>query len=103
MNYFVNKMGIKVEVEYCDTCGYANKFQEMKEILEKQSQANVVGFEGRRASFEVKINDTLVHSKLSTMAFPDFDDVSNIITEIASGEEVRVKCKQQPITNCVIM
>jgi hypothetical protein len=34
---------------------------------------------GRRTSFEVKVNGKLVHSKLSTMAFPDFPEVVSIV------------------------
>lgn len=93
----------------------------MKQILQNQSDINVTGREGRRgennwmkpmkyanlkyisASFEVKVNDTLIHSKLSTMAFPDFEDVSKIAAEVAAGHDVRTKCKQQPITNCIVM
>ena len=37
------------------------------------------GFVGRRTSFEVKVNGKLVHSKLSTMAFPDFHEVVSIV------------------------
>ena len=34
---------------------------------------------GRRTSFEVKVNGKVVHSKLSTMAFPDFPEVVSIV------------------------
>ena len=37
------------------------------------------GFVGRRTSFEVKVNGTMVHSKLTTMAFPDFPEVVSIV------------------------
>lgn len=77
----------------------------------------ITGFEGRRgqlwilsllcknffflASFEIKINDILVHSKLSTMAFPDYEEVGSIISEVSKGNPVRQVTKQQPI-NCTI-
>ncbi|GLV41121.1 uncharacterized protein CBL_04645 [Carabus blaptoides fortunei] len=48
-------MVVHIDVEYCGTCGYATKFEEMKQILQKQSDVNLTGHEGRRASFEVKI------------------------------------------------
>lgn len=60
------------------------------------------GHEGRRATFEVKVNGTLVHSKLTTLAYPDYDDLSTIIDEVSQGKEPR-PCKQQPITSCVIV
>ena len=34
--------------------------------------------------FEVKVNDTVIHSKLNTMAFPDFDEVVAIVQETAT-------------------
>lgn len=53
-------------------------------------------------SFEVTVNGTLVHSKLSTLAYPDYDDLSAIITEVENGKPLRSPCKQQPITSCVV-
>jgi len=47
------------------------------------------------------INDTLVHSKLQTLAFPDYSDVVEVIKEADQGQPVRTKVKQQPIT-CAI-
>jgi selT/selW/selH-like putative selenoprotein len=40
------------------------------------------GFVGRRTSFEVKVNGKVIHSKLSTMAFPDFKEVAMIVEVI---------------------
>jgi selenoprotein W-related protein len=37
------------------------------------------GYVGRRTSFEVKVNGALIHSKLTTMAFPDFTEVVAIV------------------------
>jgi len=33
---------------------------------------------GRRTSFEVKVNGVVIHSKLATMAFPDFQEVAKV-------------------------
>lgn len=52
-------------------------------------------------SFEVQINDTLVHSKLSSLAFPNYDDVIANVQKAAQGQPVN-KVKEQPITDCVI-
>ena len=41
--------------------------------------AQVTGFVGRRTSFEVNVNNEEIHSKLKTMAFPDFDEVVKIV------------------------
>ncbi|XP_066150620.1 migration and invasion enhancer 1 isoform X1 [Euwallacea fornicatus] len=94
---------ITVEVEYCNKCGYFLKFEELKQhITEQHSDIEVVGREGRRGSFEVKINDSLVHSKLQTLAYPDYADLANLIGDAKLGKEVKGPCKQQPITSCVV-
>jgi selenoprotein W-related protein len=53
-------------------------------------------------SFEVTVNGTLVYSKLSTMAFPDFKNVADIVSDAADGKEVMPVSKQQPI-DCIIL
>lgn len=53
-------------------------------------------------SFEVSVNGTLVYSKLSTMAFPDFKNVTDIVNDAANGKEVVPVSKQQPI-DCIIL
>jgi selT/selW/selH-like putative selenoprotein len=45
------------------------------------------GFVGRRTSFEVKVNGKVIHSKLSTMAFPDFKEVAMIVEVIYNASE----------------
>nr|CAD7455576.1 unnamed protein product [Timema tahoe] len=54
-------------------------------------------------SFEVQVNGQLIHSKLSTMAFPDFTNVIDIVGDAAQGKEVKSVSVQQPITDCDIM
>lgn len=53
-------------------------------------------------SFEVQINGTLVHSKLSTLAYPDYTDLCGIVQDVKDGKPVKSDCKQQPITDCCI-
>ena len=45
-------------------------------ILRKVPGASVKGAMGRTRSFEVKLNDKLIYSKLEKSFFPDFDEVS---------------------------
>lgn len=52
-------------------------------------------------SFEVMINDTLIYSKLRTMALPDYEEVARVVNNVALGEEPCEIKGQQPI-NCVI-
>lgn len=54
-----------------------------------------------QGSFEVRINDVLVHSKLANMAFPVNEDVANNVMKAKDGEPL-TKVKEQPITDCVI-
>lgn len=95
---------VKVDVEFCGGCGYRPKYDELADqIKTKVPSANVNGEEGRTGSFEVKVNGKLVYSKLMTMAFPDFENVVDIVGDVADGKEVRDVSKQQPITNCIIL
>lgn len=52
-------------------------------------------------SFEVQINDTLVHSKLASLAFPDQIEVVQNVKNALEGREVK-KVKELPITDCII-
>lgn len=56
---------------------------------------------GRRGAFEVKVNEQLVHSKLSRLAFPDYKDIARNVNLAASGNPVE-QIKEQPITDCSI-
>jgi len=49
--------------------------------------AQVVGDVGRRTSFEVTVNGTLIHSKLKTMGFPNYDEVVKIVEDVAKGSD----------------
>ena len=49
--------------------------------------AKVDGQVGRARSFEVKVNDVLVHSKLKAGAFPDFEEVVEIAEQTSKGAE----------------
>ncbi|XP_046982839.1 migration and invasion enhancer 1 [Schistocerca americana] len=94
---------VNVEVEYCGGCGYLPKFQELSDkIRESVPSANVTGKEGRTGSFEVSVNGQLIYSKLRTMAFPDFQNVTDIVNDAAAGREIKSVDKQQPI-NCIIL
>lgn len=62
----------------------------------------MVCHKGRQGSFEVKIDDTLVHSKLQTLAFPDHQSVLDNVQRAEQGQPL-IKAKEQPIENCAIM
>ncbi len=42
---------------------------------------------GRRSSFEVTVNEVVVHSKLKTMAFPDQEQVVAIVKATNEGSD----------------
>jgi len=64
--------------------------------------AQVDGFVGRQTSFEVTVNEQLVHSKLQTMSFPEFKDVVSVVKEVSDGAEPRKVEKLQP-ASCTIV
>lgn len=67
--------------------------------LQLGNTSNIKYFSG---SFEVQINDTLVHSKLASLAFPDYEDVAKNVELARNGEILHMKVKEQPITDCCI-
>ncbi|XP_046742057.1 migration and invasion enhancer 1 [Diprion similis] len=93
---------VKINVEYCGSCGHRKQFLEMADAIRKDvPTAEVSGSEGRQASFEVQVNGELVYSKLQTMAFPDYEAVAELAKEVSQGEPVRKIKKEQPI-DCAI-
>ncbi|XP_014488956.1 PREDICTED: migration and invasion enhancer 1 [Dinoponera quadriceps] len=83
-------MDVNVDIEYCGSCGYKRHFLQLtKEIKNNVSNAIVNGRAGRRASFEVRVNDELVYSKLETLTFPDTVATVNMIKDVSAGEPVR--------------
>lgn len=76
---------VSVEIEYCDSWGYGTRYEELAALIrQKLPEAQITGKIGRMTSFEVKVNGVVIHSKLSTMAFPDFEEVCSIVCETAS-------------------
>ncbi|XP_058127559.1 migration and invasion enhancer 1 [Anopheles ziemanni] len=91
-----------VEIEYCNICNSKPQCLELASIIrERIPDAEVVCRSGRRGSFEVQINDTLVHSKLSSLAFPDYEQVVKNVQNAKEGRPVHTVA-QQPITDCVV-
>jgi len=59
---------------------------------------------GRRTCFEVTVNGTLVHSKLATMAFPDYEATAQVVAKVAGGGEVeQVTVHQEGGSWCTIL
>ena len=56
---------------------------------------------GRRTSFEVVVDGTLIHSKLKVGKLPDFDQTVEIIKNVVDGAEPEKVSKMQ--NSCNIM
>ncbi|XP_037823040.1 migration and invasion enhancer 1 [Lucilia sericata] len=94
---------VKVDVEYCGKCNFEWQCRMLQNfLLEQKPDTEMLCHKGRQGSFEVKINDTLVHSKLQSLAFPDHQSVLENVKRAEQGEPL-VKTKEQPIENCMIM
>lgn len=92
-----------VEIEYCGGWGYASRYRDLeRQIVKKVPTAKVSGTVGRRTAFEIKVNDTVIHSKLSVGSFPDFDEVADIIDATSNGSEPTKVTKMQS-SSCAIM
>lgn len=84
-------------------CDFTKQCLELKKYLnEKTPEAKVECIQSAsRGAFEVKINDTLVHSKLQTVALPVFEDVAENVKNCFNGKEMK-PVTQQKITDCCI-
>ena len=69
-------------------------------ILAEVPEAVVDGRVGSRSSFEVKINDEVVFSKLDNGSFPDFDAIVSQVENAKNGKKVEKVTKTQ--ASCVI-
>lgn len=79
---------VKVVVEYCGSWGYAPRYRELASLIkEAVPDAEVTGVVGRRSSFEVTVDDVVIHTKLGTMKFPNFEEVVDIVKSTADGEK----------------
>ncbi|XP_058443497.1 migration and invasion enhancer 1 isoform X2 [Malaya genurostris] len=93
---------VRVEIEYCNVCNSQPQCLELSRLIEERvPEAQVTCRTGRRGSFEVQINETLVHSKLSSLAFPDYGEVVSNVMAAKDGQPVKT-VKEQPITDCVV-
>nr|CAH0110618.1 unnamed protein product [Daphnia galeata] len=56
-------------------------------IRKNVPSAEIEGHVGRRTSFEVTVDGELIHSKLSTNSFPDFEEVVSIVQSVNEGSK----------------
>lgn len=84
-------------------CNFTRECDELKSFLNKTvPEAKVSCIKSKtRGSFEVKINDVLVHSKAQTIAFPVYEDVAENVKKCQQGQPMSTVA-QQKITDCCI-
>ncbi|KAH8292884.1 hypothetical protein KR044_004187, partial [Drosophila immigrans] len=84
-------------------CNFAMHCQLLRQfLLDAAPDVEVSCNQGRRGSFEVKIDEHLVHSKLSCLAFPDHKSVLIQVERARRGEPLE-QVKEAPIKDCSIM
>ena len=93
---------MKVEVEYCGAWGYGPRYKELaRTISAALPEAECVGTVGRRSSFEVKLDGTLIYSKLESGGFPQYEDVVKAIEAVKGGQPIPAIGQQA--SGCSIM
>lgn len=84
-------------------CNFAMQCQLLRQfLLDAAPDVQVSCHQGRRGSFEVKVNDQLVHSKLSCLAFPQHESVLTQVQRAKRGEALET-AQSAPITDCSLM
>ncbi|KAL7745115.1 hypothetical protein ACLKA6_008174 [Drosophila palustris] len=94
---------VNVDVEYCGVCNFALQCHLLRQFLQDAApDVQVTCHQGRRGSFEVKIGEQLVHSKLSCLAFPQHESVLTQVRRAERGEPLE-SVKEAPIKDCSVM
>ena len=111
---------VKVDIEYCGSWGYEPRMKELRSaILSAVPSADVEGWlpailtqffiystlgrVGRRSSFEVTVNSTVIHTKLATMNFPDIAETVEIVKGVSEGKEPATVSKMAEGGGCNIL
>ncbi|XP_065194498.1 migration and invasion enhancer 1-like, partial [Sycon ciliatum] len=83
--------------------GYYGRYKDLeRRIKEAVPDADVSGSTGGRGDFEVKVNDTLIFSKQVKGGFPVFEEVVEIVLDVAKGQSPRPVENSQK-SSCVIV
>lgn len=91
-----------VHVEYCGKWGYYPRYLELADKLKAADpEVEVTGEVGRSSSFEVKLNDEVVFSKLETGGFPIMEKLVEYIKSFDGQSKVVPLSETQ--SSCVIL
>ena len=69
---------MKIHIEFCEQWNYHPEFDRVSKILlQKKPSLDIIGnsIKPRTGSFEVKINDVLVFSKIKLNRFPNKNEI----------------------------
>ncbi|XP_072255206.1 migration and invasion enhancer 1-like [Pyxicephalus adspersus] len=70
--------------------GYEPRYRELaNEIKQLVPDAEISGGVGRTGSFEIKVNNELIFSKLECGGFPYPEDILEAVTNIRDGQKVK--------------
>ncbi|KAH8373192.1 hypothetical protein KR009_001627, partial [Drosophila setifemur] len=84
-------------------CNFSGQCQLLRQFLLAASpDLEISCRQGRRGSFEVAIDGRLVHSKLSSLAFPQPASVLSQVQRAQRGEPVETVL-EEPIKDCRLM
>ena len=90
-------------VDLSGAWGYEPRFEELREkILSAVPEANVTGIVGRRSSFEVRLNNVYIFSKLSRGGFPKIECVVEEAVKAKKGLPNDQVTELQP-NSCILM
>ena len=67
------------------------------------NNASHLGKVGRRSSFEVTVNGTVIHTKLATMNFPDVAETVEIVKGVEEGKQPATVSKMAEGGGCNIL
>ena len=73
---------MKIHIEYCVKWNYGPEFDRVSNIIKKiNPNYIIIGNQNtpRSGAFEIKINDKLIYSKFETQAFPNEEEIKNML------------------------
>lgn len=93
---------VNVDIEYCVQCDLRKKCEQLKEFIEIAAPGATVNcLKGPQGSFEIKINDLLIYSKIKNKTYPEFQDIADNV--VNATEQRPFKPVRPTKDECTIM
>ena len=73
---------MKIHIEYCVKWNYGPEFDRVSNIIKKINPNYIINGNQnnpRSGAFEITINDKLIYSKFETQAFPNEEEIKNML------------------------